>query len=119
MFYLNPEWFGRALVSIEKFIEDQISKAMAEGEFDNLPGKGRPLNLDAYFQTPENLRLCYSILKNADFAPPEVDLLKEIERLRKQLESTNDEEQRQQLSKTIADKTLTFKMLLEQHQRAK
>lgn len=119
MFSLSLQRFGRALVSIEKFIEEQISKAMAEGEFDNLPGKGRPLNLDAYFQTPEHLRLCYSILKNADFAPPEVDLLKEIERLGTQLESTNDDEQRQRLNTTIADKTLTLKMLLEQHQRAK
>ena len=56
-------------MSIEKFIEDQISKAMAEGEFDNLPGKGQPIDLNAYFQTPESLRLCYSMLKNGDFAP--------------------------------------------------
>lgn len=104
-------------MSIEKFIEDQISKAMADGEFDNLPGKGRPLDLNAYFQTPESLRLCYSILKNGNFAPPEVELLKEIESLKKQLESTTDEAQRKQLAKTITDKTLTFKMLVENHQR--
>jgi hypothetical protein len=104
-------------MSIEKFIEDQISKAMAEGEFDNLPGKGRPLDLNAYFQTPENLRLCYSILKNGNFAPPEVELLKEIESLKKQLESTTVEAQRKQLAKTITDKTLAFKMLVENHQR--
>ena len=106
-------------MSIEKFIEEQISKAMAEGKFDNLPGAGRPLDLNAYFQTPEHLRLCYSILKNGNFTPPEVELLKEIESLKQQLESTNDEEQRQQLNKTISDKTLTFKMLVEQHQRSK
>ncbi|MDX6694167.1 MAG: hypothetical protein QOF02_1770 [Blastocatellia bacterium] len=104
-------------MSIEKFIEDQISKAMAEGEFDNLPGKGRPLDLNAYFQTPEDLRLCYSILKNGNFAPPEVDLLKEIESLKQQLASTGDEEQRQRLAKLITDKTLTFKMLVEKRQR--
>lgn len=104
-------------MSIEKFIEDQISKAMAEGEFDNLPGKGRPLDLDAYFQTPENLRLCYSILKNGNFTPPEVELLKEIESLKKELESTTDEAQRKQLAKAITDKTLTFKMLVENQRR--
>jgi hypothetical protein len=106
-------------MSIEKFIEDQISKAMVKGEFDNLPGRGRPLDLDAYFQTPESLRLCYSILKNGNFAPPEVELLKEIESLKLQLDSTSDEAQRQRLNKIISDKTLTFKMLVEQHQRAK
>lgn len=106
-------------MSIEKFIEQQISKAMAEGEFDNLPGKGQPLDLDAYFQTPEHLRLGYSMLKNADFTPPEVELLKEIESLRRQLESTSDTEQQKQLNKKIADKTLTFKLLVENHQRGR
>ncbi|HEY0408428.1 MAG TPA: DUF1992 domain-containing protein [Pyrinomonadaceae bacterium] len=104
-------------MSIEKFIEDQISKAMAEGEFDNLPGKGRPLDLNAYFQTPEDLRLCYSILKNGNFAPPEVELLKEIESLKTELAAANDEEQRQRLAKIITDKTLAFKMLVEKRQR--
>ena len=100
-------------MSIEKFIEDQISKAMAAGAFDDLPGAGQPIDLSAYFQTPEHLRLCYSMLKSADFTPPEVELLKEIESLKQQLDSASDEEQRKQLNKTIADKTLTFRMLVE------
>lgn len=100
-------------MSLEKFIEEQINRAMAEGEFDNLPGAGRPIDLEAYFQTPEHLRLCYLMLKNGNFAPPEVELLREIEALRKQLASTSGDEQRKQLNKAIADKTLTFKMMLE------
>jgi hypothetical protein len=106
-------------MSIEKFIEDQISKAMAEGEFDNLPGKGRPLDLNAYFQTPEDLRLCYSMLKNGNFAPPEVELLKEIEALRKQLENSSDERQKKQLSAAISEKTLKFNTMLEAGRRTK
>lgn len=100
-------------MSIEKFIEDQISKAMAEGEFDNLPGKGQPVDLNAYFQTPEHLRLCYSILKNGDFTPPEVELLKELESLKQRLASTFGEEEQQRLNKIITDKTLTLRLLLE------
>jgi hypothetical protein len=106
-------------MSLEKFIEEQISRAMAEGEFDDLPGRGHPLDLNAYFQTPEHLRLCYSILKNGNFAPPEVELLKEIEALRKRLDATTDAEQQRQLNKIIADKTLTCKMMLEKHQTSK
>jgi len=104
-------------VSLEKLIEEQIKKAMAEGEFDNLPGKGRPLDLDAYFQTPEHLRLGYSVLKSGDFVPAEVQLLKEIEALKAQLDSCPDQEQRQQISKAINDKTLTFRMLMEKQRR--
>lgn len=104
-------------MSLEKLIEEQIKKAMAEGEFDNLPGKGRPLDLDAYFQTPEHLRLGYSVLKNGDFVPAEVQLLKEIETLKAQLDSCPDQGQRQQMSKAINDKTLTFRMLMEKQRR--
>ncbi len=106
-------------MSIEKFIEDQISKAMAGGGFDNLPGRGQPLDLNGYFQTPEHLRVCFSMLRGGDFTPPEVELLKEIEVLKGQLETTSDPAHRQQLNKTIADKTLTVKLLLENQQRSK
>ena len=44
-------------MSFEKLVEEKIREAMAEGEFDNLPGKGKPINLDAYFATPEDLRI--------------------------------------------------------------
>jgi len=30
-------------------VDEQIREAIARGEFDNLPGKGKPLDLDAYF----------------------------------------------------------------------
>ena len=63
-------------MSLESFIEAQIKKAMAEGQFDDLPGKGKPIDLKAYFDTPEHLRMAYSILKKADFVPEEVQLLK-------------------------------------------
>jgi hypothetical protein len=35
-------------------------EAIATGEFHNLPGKGKPLDLGAYFATPEDLRMGYS-----------------------------------------------------------
>jgi hypothetical protein len=106
-------------MSLEKFIEDQISKAMAAGEFDNLPGAGQPLDLSAYFQTPEHLRLCYSMLKSADFAPPEVELLKEIKALKERAAAASDEQQKERLTAAISEKTLKFKMMLETERRAK
>lgn len=38
-------------------VEEQIRKAMAEGAFDNLSGQGKPLDLESYFQTPEQTRI--------------------------------------------------------------
>jgi hypothetical protein len=106
-------------MSIEKFVEEQIRKAMAEGEFDNLPGHGQPLDLNAYFQTPEDLRMAYSILKNSNFVPEEVQLLKDIEALREQLESCANETRRREIDKAIKEKKLNFTVLVEKHRRAK
>lgn len=104
-------------MSIEKFVEEQIKKAMAEGEFDNLSGKGQPVDLDGYFQTPEHLRVCYSILKNNRFMPEEVHMLKEIEALREQLAASTDEAQKNQLGKMLRDKVLSFNLMRERLKR--
>ena len=56
-------------MSIESAIEQKIKEAMDRGEFDNLPGSGMPIDLDAYFNTPEDLRMAYSMLKSNEFVP--------------------------------------------------
>jgi hypothetical protein len=61
--------------------ERKIAEALARGELANLPGEGRPLELDDDALVPEDLRLAYRILKNAGFVPPEVELLREISQL--------------------------------------
>lgn len=48
-------------MSFEKIIEEKIQKAIENGEFDNLEGKGKPLNLDEYFAAPEDVRVGYSM----------------------------------------------------------
>lgn len=104
-------------MSIEKFVEEQVRRAIEAGEFDDLPGKGKPIDLKAYFETPEALRLAYSILKSNDFVPEEVEMVREIDALKKRLESKSDEEQKVWLKKQIADRTLAFNMLLEKRRR--
>lgn len=58
--------------------EQRIAQAIANGDFDDLPGSGKPLELDDDSLLPEGLRLAYRILKNAGFVPPEVETLNEI-----------------------------------------
>lgn len=48
------------------------------GAFDNLEGAGEPLKLAEDGHIPEELRIAYKILKNADCLPPEIELKKEI-----------------------------------------
>ena len=39
-------------MSFKKNADEKIKEAIAKGEFENLRGKGKPLDLDAYFATP-------------------------------------------------------------------
>ncbi len=59
------------------YIDEQIQEAQARGEFDNLPGIGKPLNLDDKLFTGDK-SMAYSLLKENGFAPPEIELAKEI-----------------------------------------
>ena len=56
--------------------EQRIAEAIANGDFDDLPGSGKPLELDDDSLVPEELRLAYRILKNAGFVPQEIESLK-------------------------------------------
>src|SRR4030042_5328585 len=71
--------------------EEKIREAMARGEFDNLPGAGKPLALEDDSMVPEDLRVSYKILKNAGCLPPELELRQEIVKLKDLVASMEDE----------------------------
>ncbi len=64
----------------ESAIEKQIRQAIERGEFDHLPGKGKPLDLSENPYTPADLRLAYKVLQDAGIAPDWIELDKEIRR---------------------------------------
>jgi DnaJ homolog subfamily C member 28 len=72
----------------QHYIEEQIQQAVARGDFDNLPGTGKPLNLEDDALTGDKTS-AYRLLKQNGYAPPEIELLKEIrhenERVEQQL----------------------------------
>ncbi len=101
---------------LDKAVESIIREAMARGEFDNLPGKGKPIDLTDYFNTPEDVRLAYSIMKNAGVLPEEVEILKEIEALNSELEACTDESQRKKFRQKLEDRKMRFSLLVEGRQ---
>lgn len=103
----------------ERIAEEKIKEAIEKGEFDNLSGKGKPIDLEAYFATPADLRLGYSVLKSAGCAPPEVELQREIEELKARLASCDDEHKRQALGKEIEGKTLKLNLMMDANWRAR
>ncbi len=67
---------------LDMLAEQRILEAIDRGELDNLPGAGRPLDLEEDMTVPEELRVAYRVLKNAGFLPPEIALRREIHDVR-------------------------------------
>jgi hypothetical protein len=104
-------------MAFSRIAEQRIREAMEQGHFENLPGAGRPLNLEDYFSTPEDLRMAYSILRNANCAPAEVQLLKEVSRLERAVAETTDAATKESLQRTLADRRTELAVVLEHRSR--
>jgi DnaJ-like protein len=100
-------------VPFSRVAESRIREAIAQGEFDRLPGSGKPLNLEDYFSTPEDLRMAFSILKNANCAPAEVELLNEVSRLQHAIAETSDPATRQELQRALIQRQTQLAIALE------
>jgi hypothetical protein len=98
-------------------VEEQIKAAILRGEFDDLKGAGKPLDLDDYFATPEDVRVGYSVLKSNNFVPEEVDRLNEIRLLKESLKNCADEDEKKRLTKILSEKTLALALILERTKR--
>jgi hypothetical protein len=91
--------------------ERKIREAQEKGEFDNLPGKGKPLQLEDDSQVPEELRLAYKILKNADCLPPELELKKDIIRMEEMLRGVQDVKEKYRLMKKLNFQIMKLNMM--------
>ena len=94
-----------------RIVEEKIIEAQKAGAFDNLPGKGKPLELEDIRWVPEDLRVAYHILKNAHVLPPEVELRKEIRTLEDLLKYIEDEGERRATLKSIQWKLIRLDLL--------
>lgn len=63
----------------ERGIDEIIRQAMDQGAFENLRGKGKPLNLDENPYLDKEWQLAYHLLKQNGFAPDFVEKRQAIE----------------------------------------
>ena len=94
-----------------RIAEERILDAQRAGAFDDLPGKGKPLNLEDMSWVPEDLRIGYHILKNAHVLPPEAELMKDIYTLEDLLKHVEDEGEPRALAKSIQAKVIRLDLL--------
>ena len=94
--------------------EEKIKEAIERGEFDRLPGFGKPLPPDDAEGVPEELRLAFKVLKNAGLLPEEMQLRKEMLTLEDLLRCAGDDGERKRLQTELTLKRLRYKTLMEQ-----
>lgn len=104
-------------MAFERIVEALIIEAMERGEFDNLPGKGKPIDLSEYFETPEEVRMANSVLKSAGMTSREVDLLREIAELKQVLAAVLDEKKKQEIQRQIQQKQVEFSLMMERQKK--
>ena len=107
---------------IEKFYkraEELLEQAAKAGEFQNLPGSGKPLPEDLIAQAPEEERMSLRILKNAGILPPELEKKKQINLMRKELEDNSNlkKEDADALKKKITLAEIEYNIRMESMRR--
>ena len=100
-------------MSFTRLAEARIRQAIEEGEFENLPNAGQPLDLEEYFRTPADLRMAYAILKSANCVPLEVEMLNEVARLEREASAATDPIARGRLQRTLAERRMELAVRLE------
>lgn len=98
--------------------EQKIREAMQNGEFDDLPGKGKPLKLEDLSHVPEELRVGYIILKNAGILPEELQIEKEIMSLKNLVNCCYNENDRNVLKRELNEKILRLNIIMEKRCRS-
>lgn len=104
----------------EKIVEARIKKAQKEGVFNELEGTGAPIVFEDDRHIPEDLRLAYKMLKNADCLPPEVEIRKDIRQTEDLLSDMKDTQEKYSIMKklnflimklnTLRDSNVNFEM---------
>ncbi len=64
----------------ERGIGRQIEQAQKDGAFDNLPGKGKPLNLNANPNADPEMQAAFQLLSDNDFALPWIEKGRQIDK---------------------------------------
>lgn len=79
----------------ESLVDRKIREAQEQGEFDNLPGKGKPLDLSENPFADPSLGPAFRMLKNAGVVPAFLqerrEILDAVDAARRHLDQTGDE----------------------------
>ncbi len=95
------------MLFFERLARERIERAMEDGQFDDLPGAGRPLDL-----RPDEPAVPKS-LRESGYTPPVVILIRRLEDLRRRLADERDRTKRRLLLAEIAETDMRRRMEIE------
>ena len=98
-------------------VEEKIRAAIERGDFDNLAGKGKPLDLSEWQKTPEEFRMAYSVLKSAGYTPAEVNIKHEIAELKALIKETTDKDEKLRLINKLNAAMTHYSIRMERRRR--
>ena len=93
-------------LEVDVLLEAQIREARERGVFDDLPGRGKPLELEDLSHLSPEQRMEALLLRTFGELSPEAALLREIGALRQQLTSCESEEARERILTDMRAKAL-------------
>ena len=99
--------------TLAKIAEMKIREIIEKGELENLPGKGKPLEIDNMSFVPAELRMAFRIIKNAGLVPVEVSLNKDMDALKKKIEESKDETERNLFKRRLIELEVRYNILRE------
>jgi hypothetical protein len=95
-------------------IADALRESLASGELRAAPSWGRPQHFgDGYDETPDEFKLPMKVLKDAGYAPPEVELMREIAALQAALDGAPDDAATRPQRQRLADMRQQLALRLE------
>ncbi|WP_310833071.1 DnaJ family domain-containing protein [Paenibacillus pedocola] len=103
------------MANLSWLAEQRIQEAMRNGEFEDLPGHGKPLELEDLSGVPEDLRMSFKIMKNAGILPEEIILRSEcvtLEGLLAACHSSGDPGEMKSLRTKLTAKRMRLQELL-------
>lgn len=98
---------------IDRLVEMQIQSAEKRGALENLPGEGKPHDVDDLAGLSHDERIEALLARSTGAVPEEVILLREIADLREALERSADAAEQEQLRAALREKSVRLSILFE------
>ncbi|KMK92312.1 DUF1992 domain-containing protein [Rossellomorea marisflavi] len=92
--------------------EQRIRKAYEDGEFNELPGFGKPMDLNDDAGIPEELKMAHRMMKNAGYSTEEAGLKREMMRIEDLMRTCEDDTEAKALQKDLNEKVLKYNAML-------